>query len=183
MEFEVRVADQLVPTGGIHMQTKARMTRTGQLHISSRGMNFNENANFLGLILLLYGRGRQPEWLWNTTPVRFGLESLNRRWDQASVRFTQDIPFNVLASAKYAAVKQFISPTTDVWHDIKTWLAQAQAPATGFAAVRGSARHLPHPCDALDFSADADPGSPATWPNRSRDTRNRPDNSTRNKVR
>jgi hypothetical protein len=111
--------------------------------VSSRGAHFQDTGGSVGVLALLYGRGSTPQWLWNTTPVQYGIHPAAGRWAEAGVSFTQDIDPSLLAAARYLAVKQFLCPSGDAWTDIKTWLAVAQAPITGFRAAQPSARTLP----------------------------------------
>ena len=34
---------------------------------------FPGTGGYVGVVVLLYGAGRTPEWLWNSTPTAFGI--------------------------------------------------------------------------------------------------------------
>ena len=139
---EVCVTEHLHPTT-IHMVSKASLTGAGRLTVTSRGVDFQDTGGSVGVLALLYGRGSTPQWLWNTTPVRYGIHPAAGRWAEAGISFTQDIDPHLLTAARYLAVKQFLCPSGDAWTHIKTWLAAAQAPITGFRAAHHTARILP----------------------------------------
>jgi len=139
---EIRVDDQLGPGGRVQMRTEAKITCDGQLLVTSSGTNPTNMDGHLGLIILLYGPGQHPEWIWNTHPIRFGLDTARGNWDRITVSFAQGIPLDILACARYIAVRQFLSRSREVWTDIKPWLAAAQAPTRGFDVIRDRAQPL-----------------------------------------
>lgn len=130
---EARVTERLAPTA-ISMSTTATVHPSGQVKIKSSGTNLDRQVSWIGVVVLFYGGGSDPGWLWSTAPVGYGLEPTSGFMAEVCVSFSQDVNRDVLTSAKYVVVKQFLCPSKDAWTDIKPWLATAQAP-NGFAAA------------------------------------------------
>lgn len=137
---QTSVSERLSPTA-IAMTTTATVTTSGQVTIRSRGTNLEGQGSWIGVVVLFYGDGSDPGWLWTTAPVGYGIEPTESSTAEIFVSFSQDVSPDVIAAAKYVAVKQFLCPSRDAWTDIKPWLAAAQAP-NGFATVGRSATRL-----------------------------------------
>lgn len=130
---ETCVTERLAPTA-ISMSTTATIHASGEVTIRSSGTNLDRQVSWIGVVVLFYGGGSDPGWLWSTAPVGYGLEPTPGAVAEICVSFSQDVNREVLMSSKYVVVKQFLCPSRDAWTDIKPWLATAQAP-NGFAAV------------------------------------------------
>lgn len=141
MITELRVAEHLPPSG-IHVLSTLQVSPAGRLTLSSRASRLPEMGGYVGVLVLIYGAGRTPQWLWNSIPTAFGLEPVVGESAQVSMTVTLDPAADVLAAARFMAIKQFACPSGDAWRDIKGWLGTAQSPAHGFAAVRDTAREL-----------------------------------------
>ena len=144
LSTELRVAERLSPNGP-HLLSTLQVSPAGRLTLTSRASQLPETGGHVGVVALVYGAGRTPQWLWNSTPTAYGMEPAIGDGVHVSVTLTHDLDQDVLAAARYVAIKQFACPSRDAWSDIKTWLDAAQSPTCGFEAVRHTARELGAP--------------------------------------
>lgn len=101
------------------MVTTVRLGTAGQLSATSRAINLGEPGGFVGVLLLLYGTGRRPQWLWNTNPIRYGLDPAGVGGAEVSVTFSLHVDPAVVSSSRHLAIKQFCCPSVDAWSHIK----------------------------------------------------------------
>ena len=141
MITELRVAEHLPPSG-IHALSTLQVSPSGRLTLTTRACRLPEMGGHVGVLVLIYGAGRTPQWLWNSIPTAFGIEPVVGDSAQVTITVTLDPDADVLAAARYVAIKQFACPSGDAWLDIKGWLDTAQSPIYGFDAVRDTAREL-----------------------------------------
>jgi hypothetical protein len=141
MITELRVAEHLPPSG-IQALSTLQVSPTGRLTLTSQACRLPEMGGYVGVLVLMYGAGRTPQWLWNSIPTAFGVQAVVGDSAQVSITVTLDPDADVLAAARYVAIKQYACPSGDAWLDIKGWLDTAQSPTYGFEAVRDTAREL-----------------------------------------
>ena len=161
LNTELRVAERLAPSGP-HVQSTLQVSPGGRLTLTSRASLLPESGGFVGVVALLYGAGRTPEWLWNSIPTAYGIEPAVGDCAQVSITATHDLDTEILAAARYVAIKQFACPSRDAWSDIKAWLDAAQSPTHGFEAVRHTAWELAMTAPAR--STQGGPAAPGTEP-------------------
>jgi len=156
MITELRVAEHLPPSG-IHALSTLQVSPNGRLTLTTRACRLPEMGGYVGVLVLIYGAGRTPQWLWNSIPTAFGIEPVVGDSAQVTITVTLDPDPDVLAAARYVAIKQFACPSGDAWLDIKGWLDTAQSPTYGFDAVRDTAREFCVPLRSIGDGGDGWP--------------------------
>jgi len=155
MITELRVAEHLPPSG-IHALSTLQVSPNGRLTLTTRACRLPEMGGYVGVLVLIYGAGRTPQWLWNSIPTAFGIEPVVGDSAQVTITVKHEAQSDMLASARYVAIKQFACPSGDAWLDIKGWLDTAQSPTYGFDAVRDTARELCLPRRSVGDGSSAD---------------------------
>lgn len=133
--------DALEVAGSGHVVTTAELHHEGTITLTSRVTGSLGLGLQVGVVVLLYDGCDAPEWICTVPPFRFALVSQAGLRGELISRFEGTLDADLVPSARYLVVKHYLAPN-DAWDDVKPWLITAQAPGSGFSAVREVAREL-----------------------------------------
>jgi hypothetical protein len=106
----------------------------GRMSVRSCVSGIGRAGAHVGVVVLLYGGGSDPQWMWSSTPARFGVDEPDPGCVEVSATFVYDLDAELSASARHVAAKHFHSPG-DAWTDVRDWLRAAQSSRHGYLKV------------------------------------------------
>ena len=125
-----------------------RLLAASEVSLSRGGLSVCTSLTGIGrvgahvaVVAVLYGGGSDPQWMWSSTPARFGVDEPDPGCVELVGTFVYDLDPELSATVRHVAVRHLQSPG-DAWTDVRDWLRAAQSSRRGYRSAQPQVQRL-----------------------------------------